>query len=77
MGCDYVEIVRGFAYHGDTVNVGGGCDAVVTASTRSGRVRYRECGELLYGMRCALRLTGAVSKSSIRSACFMEVKHGA
>ena len=38
----------------------GGCDAAVTARTRCGWVKFRECGELLYGRRFPLRLKGAV-----------------
>ena len=47
---------------------GGGCEAAVTASTRCGWVRFRKCGELLYGRRFPLRLKGAVYRSYVRLA---------
>ena len=52
--CDEVETVREFTYLGDRVS--GGCEAAVTARTRCGWVRFRECGELLYGRRLPLKL---------------------
>ena len=50
------------------MSVGGGCEAAVTAITRCGWVKYRECGELLYGRRFPLSLKAAVYKSYIRPA---------
>ena len=50
-------------YVGDRVSAGGGCEAAVTTRTRRGWVKFRECGELLYGRRFPLRLKGAVYKS--------------
>ena len=35
---------------------GGGCDAAVTDRTRCVWIKFRECGELLYGRRFPLRL---------------------
>ena len=39
---------------------GGGCEAAVTARTTCGRVKFRECGELMYGRRFPLWLKGTV-----------------
>ena len=50
-----METVRQFTYLGDSVSVGGGCEAVVIARTRYGWAKFRECGELLYGRRFPLR----------------------
>ena len=50
------------------MTAGGGCQAAVTAGTRCGWVKFRECGELLYGRRFLLRLNEAVYKSYVRSA---------
>ena len=47
--CDKLETVREFTHLGDRVRAGGGCEAAVTARTRCGWVRFRECSELLYG----------------------------
>ena len=46
-----METVWQFIYLGDRVNAGGGCGAAVTARTRYGWVKSRECGELLHGSR--------------------------
>ena len=66
--CDEVETVSVFTYLGDRVSAGGGCEVGVTARTRCGWVKYRECGKLLYGRRFPLRLKGAVYKSYVRPA---------
>ena len=58
--CDKVETVREFTYLCDSVRAGGGCEAAVTARTRCGWVKLRECGELLYDRRFPLKLKGAV-----------------
>ena len=47
---------------------GGGCEATVTAKTRCGWVKFRECGVLLYGRRFPLRQKGAVYESYVRPA---------
>ena len=49
-------------YLGDRVSAGG-CEAAVTARTKHGWAKFRECGELLYGRRFPLKLKGAVYKS--------------
>ena len=66
--CDDVETVREFTYHGDRVSASGGCEDVATAITRCQWVKFRECGELLYGRRFPLRLKGAVYKSYVKPA---------
>ena len=53
--CDEVVTVRLCTYLGDKVSAGGGCEAAVTARTRCGWVKFRKCGELLYGRRFHLR----------------------
>ena len=66
--CDEVETVRVVTYLGDRVSAGGGCVAAVTARTKCGRAKIRECDELLYGRRFSLRLKGPVYKSYVKSA---------
>ena len=68
MLCDEVETVCKFAYLGDRVSVGGGCEATVTARTRCWWVKFNECGELLYSRRFPLRLKGAVYESYVGPA---------
>ena len=38
----------------------------MTARTRYGLAKFRECGELLYGIRFPLRHRGVVCKSYVR-----------
>ena len=47
---------------------GGGCESAVTAKTRCGWVKFRECGELLYDRKFLLKLKGAVYRSYISPA---------
>ena len=54
--CDDVETVKDFCNLGDRLNTGGGSKAVVTARTKIGWVKFRECGEVLYGKHFSLRL---------------------
>ena len=63
-----METVREFTYLGDRVSACGGCEAVVTARTRCGWLKSRECGELLHSKRFPLKLKGAVHKSYVRPA---------
>jgi len=73
--CDGVEIVKGFCYLGDRLNASGGSEAVVTARTRIGLVKFRECGEVLYGKRFSLKLKGKF-RVVYNLQCYMEAKHG-
>ena len=41
--CDEVKIVKGFCYLGNRLNASGGCEAAVTARTRLGWKKFREC----------------------------------
>ena len=66
--CDEVEAVCEFTYLGDKVSTVGGCEAAVTARTRCWWVKFKECGQLLYGRRFTLRLKGSVYKSYVRPA---------
>ena len=43
--CDEVETVREFTYLGDRVSASRRCEAAVTARTRRGWVKLRECSE--------------------------------
>ena len=66
--CNEVETVREFTYLGGRVSAGGGCEAAVTARTRCGWAKLRECDELLQGSRFPLTQKGAVYKSYVRPA---------
>ena len=45
------------------VSDGEGCEAAVTARTRCGWDKHRDCGELLYSRRFPLKLKEAVFRS--------------
>ena len=66
--CDEVETVKGFCYLGDRLNASGGCETAVTSRVRIGRMKFRECGELLRGRRFSLRMKGMVYRTCVRSA---------
>ena len=54
----------------------GGCETTVTVKTKIGWMKFRECSEILKGIRYSLT-KGKVYKSCVRSAALMEVNHGA
>ena len=66
--CDGVETVSKFSYLGGRLNATGGCETAVTARTRIGWAKFRECNEILKGRRFSLKMKGKVCKSCVRSA---------
>ena len=58
--CEGVKTVREFTYLGDRVSDGRGCEAAVSARTRCGWAKHRECSQLLYGRIFPLKLKRAV-----------------
>ena len=50
------------------MSVGGGREAAVSARTRCGWAKLRECGELPYARRFPLQLKGAVYERYVKSA---------
>ena len=70
---DEVETVKGFCYLDDRLNASGGCKAAVTARTRVGWKKFKECGEILFRKRFSLWMKGKTYKSYV---CYTEVKHG-
>ena len=70
--CDEVETRNELTYLRDRVIVGGGWETAATARTRYGWVKLRECRELLYVRRFALKLKVAVYKSYVRSTILHE-----
>ena len=65
---DQFDFVKSFCYLGDRLNASGGSEAAVTVRTRIGWIKFRECGELLYGRKFWLRIKGRIYQSCIRSA---------
>ena len=82
--CDEVKTAKGFCYLGDRLNASGGCETAVTSRVTIGRMKFRECGELLRGRRFSLRMKGMVYRTCVRSAilygsktwCLRESKMG-
>ena len=60
--------LKGFYYFGDRLNASGRREATVTARTRVGWKKFRECGEILFGKRFSLWMKGKIYKSYVRSA---------
>ena len=69
--CDEVETVKGFYYLGNRLNASEVCEIAVTARTRLGWKKFRECGEILFGKRFSLQMKGKTYKSYVRSATGM------
>ena len=65
--CDGVETVSKFTYLGDRLNATGGCETAVTTRSRIGRIKFRECSEILIGRRFSLKMKGKIYKSCVRS----------
>ena len=66
--CDGVETVSNFSCLGDRLNATVACETAVTARTRIGWMKFRECSEILKGRRFSLKLQRKVYKSCVRSA---------
>ena len=66
--CDGVETASKFTYLGDRLNATGGCETAVTAKSRIGCMKFRECCEILKGRRFSFKMKGKVYKSCVRSA---------
>ena len=56
------------------MSAGGECEAADTVRTRCGRIKSRECGEMLYERRFPLKLKGAVYKNYVRPAILYKSK---
>ena len=59
-----METVRESKNLGDRVSADGGCEVAVTVRIRCGLVKSRECGNLLCGRRCPLRLKWLLTKDA-------------
>ena len=66
--CDGVETVSKLTYLGDRLNATGGCETAVTATTKIGWMKFRECSEIRKGRKFSLKMKGKVYKSCVRSA---------
>ena len=52
---DQVDFVKSFCNLGDRLNASVGTEAVVTARTRNGWIKFRECEKLLYGRKFSFK----------------------
>ena len=48
--------MKSFCYLGDRLNASGGSEVTVTARTRSGWIKFRECEELRTGRKLSLKM---------------------
>ena len=46
--CDKVETVKAFYNLGNRLNASSGCEAAVTARTKVGYKKFRECGKIMF-----------------------------
>ena len=65
---DQVDFVKSFSYLGDRLNASGGSEAAVTARTKIGWIKFRECVELPYGIKFLLKIKGRIYQSCVISA---------
>ena len=65
---DQVKPVNSFCCLGDRLNASDGSEAPVTARTRIGWIKCRECDELFYGRKFSLKMKGWIYRSCVRSA---------
>ena len=65
---DQVDFVKSCCYLGDRLNASGGSEAAVTARTRIGWMKFRECGKFLYGRKFLLKMKGRIYQSWAISA---------
>ena len=65
---DGVETMSKFTYLGDRLNATGGCEMAVTARSRIGWMKFRECSKILKSRRFSLKMKGKIYKSCVRSA---------
>ena len=63
-----METVSKFSYLGDRLNATGGCETAVTARSRFGWMKFRECSEILKGKRFSLKMKKKVYKTCVRPA---------
>ena len=65
---DEVETVNEFCYLEDKLKTNGGCEAAVTARTKIGWIKFRECSETLLGKRLSFKIKAEVFQSCVWSA---------
>ena len=63
-----VDSLKSFSYLGDKLNTSGGSEAEVSARTKIGWTKFRECGELLYGRKFLLKMKGRIYQTCVKSA---------
>ena len=74
---DMVDFVKSFCYLGDRLNASVGSEAAVTARTRIGWIKFRDCGDLLYGRKFLLKMKGRICRSCVKDQqCYMGARHG-
>ena len=65
---DQIDFVKKFYHLGNRLNASGGSEAAVTARTRIGWIKFRECGELLHGRKFSLKMKGRIYQSCVKTS---------
>ena len=65
---DQVDFVKSFCYLEDRLNARGGSKAAVTARTKIGWLKFRECGELLNRRKFSLKMNERICWRCVRCA---------
>ena len=73
---DQVDFVKSFCYLRNRLNASGRSEAAVTARTKIGWIKFRECGELLYGRKFSLKMKERIYQSRVRSVMRMRARRG-
>ena len=66
--CDGMETVSKFTHLGDRMNATGQCKMVERARSSIGRIKFRECSEILKRRKFSLKMKEKIYKSCVRSA---------
>ena len=61
-----VDFEKSFCNLGERLNASGGSEVAVTARKRIGRIKFRECGELLYGREFSFKMKGRIYQSCVK-----------
>ena len=73
---DQVDFVKSFCFLEDRLNARGGSEAAITARTRIGWIKFKECEELPYGKKSALKMKERTYQSCVRPTMLCGARRG-
>ena len=65
--CNGTEEMRGLCCLDDRKNASGGYEAAATARAKFVWIKFRKCGEILYGRKFSLKMKENIYKTCVRS----------